>query len=303
MPVYAWIILLLALAWGAVATIHLWNKARALRRERAALGEATAKIERLEAEHLRQAAHRGNTEDRLRGYLQLLDALINTIPNPIYFQDAQGIFQGCNRVFAKNILGLTRDQIIGRRPLEMPDQIPPDLAATYQRQEMVMAQKAGGHTFEEQVHCADGVRRDFLFNMAPIQIPGGDATGTVVVLSDLTEKNRAARDRLQKEKLEGVLETAGAVCHEFNQPLQALSGFLEILSVQRNASDGDPVMERALAQIERMRTITAKLQGITHYETMDYGEKTRIIDIHKSSEADSDREEKLGRAPAGSDHE
>ncbi len=299
MPVYAWIIVLLGLAWGAAATIYLRRKTRDLRRAQAGLGEAASKIERLEAEHLQKEAYRGNTEDRLRGYLQLLDALINTIPNPIYFQDAQGIFQGCNKVFAKEILGLTRDQIIGRRPLEMPDQIPPDLAATYQRQEMIMARKGGGHSFEAQVHCADGARRDFLFSMAPIQNPGVDAIGTVVVLSDLTEKNRAARDRLQKEKLEGVLETAGAVCHEFNQPLQALSGFLEILAVQRNASEGGPVMERALAQIERMRGITAKLQGITHYETMPYGERTKIIDIHKSSEAGAAGEEKCAGGPAG----
>ncbi|MBI5064408.1 MAG: PAS domain-containing protein, partial [Desulfatitalea sp.] len=236
--------------------------------------------------------HRESTEDRLRGYLQLLDALINTIPNPIYFLDAQGVFQGCNKVFARNILGLTRDQIIGRRPLEMPEQIPPDLAATYQHQEMVMAQKGGYHSFEEQVRCADGARREFLFSMAPIQNLGGDASGCVVVLSDLTEKNRAARDRLQREKLEGVLETAGAVCHEFNQPLQALSGFLEILAVTLGAQPDGAPMERALAQIDRMRTITAKLQGISHYETMEYGEKTKIIDIHKSSQAGVVREEK-----------
>ena len=36
-------------------------------------------------------------------------------------------------------------------------------------------------------------------------------------------------------------------------------------------------------QVERMADITAKLQTITHYETMDYDSKTKIIDIHKAS--------------------
>jgi len=298
MSLYAWLIMLLVLmllvlAGGMWAMLNLRLKAQALGQVQQALREATARLNRLEAEYLQKEVHRESTEDRLRGYLQLLDTLINTIPNPIYFQDAQGVFQGCNKVFARNILGLTRDQIIGRRPLEMPEQIPPDLAAAYQHQEMVMVQKGGYHSFEEQVRCADGARREFLFSMAPILNSGGEAGGCVVVLSDLTEKNRAARDRLQREKLEGVLETAGAVCHEFNQPLQALSGFLEILAVQPGpAADGAPYMERALAQIERMRTITAKLQGITHYETMAYGEKTKIIDIHKSSQTGAAREEK-----------
>jgi PAS domain S-box-containing protein len=156
MPVYAWIILLFAMAWGAWATVRLRSRTQELDRMRQALEEAAAKVAQLEADHLQKESHRETTEERLRGYLQLMDALINTIPNPIYFQDAQGVFQGCNKVFAKNILGLTRDQIIGRRPMEMPEQIPPDLAATYQRQGMVMAQKAGYHSFEEQVRCADG---------------------------------------------------------------------------------------------------------------------------------------------------
>ena len=52
-----------------------------------------------------------------------MDTLINTIPNPIFFKDADGVYQGCNKVFAKEILGLTRDRIIGRRPQELTAQI------------------------------------------------------------------------------------------------------------------------------------------------------------------------------------
>ena len=104
-------------------------------------------------------------------------------------------------------------------------------------------------------------------------------------LSDLTEKNRAAQDRMQKEKLQGVLETAGAVCHEMNQPLQALSGYIEILAFKlKGQDDAKAHLERITQQIDRMRTITNKLQGITRYETTDYAGNTKIIDIHKASE-------------------
>jgi hypothetical protein len=34
-----------------------------------------------------------------------------------------------------------------------------------------------------------------------------------------------------------------------------------------------------------MAAITRKLQSITHYKTMDYDSKTKIIDIHKASSA------------------
>lgn len=224
------------------------------------------------------------TEEKLRSFLLLMDTLMNTIPNPIYFKDAEGVYQGCNKVFAKQILGLTRDRIIGKRPMEMPDQIPADLAAAYQREEYKMIDKAGIHTFETQVQCADGRRRDFLFSLAPVMDRQGNLSGSVAILSDLTDKNRAAQNRMQKERLEGVLEIAGAVCHEFNQPLQAISGYTELMAMQLEGHEAHAYIDKLTEQIERMRDITNKLQGVTRYETKDYAGNTKIIDINKASE-------------------
>lgn len=39
---------------------------------------------------------------------------------------------------------------------------------------------------------------------------------------DVTERKILEEERLQREKLEAVLEIAGAVCHELNQPLRSL---------------------------------------------------------------------------------
>ena len=284
MPFLMWIVILLLVALMAWCLQRIRKQALRLEKLRNALNDAKIRLHAMEEDQNRRDTHRETTEDRLRGYLQLLDALINTIPNPIYFKDAQGVFQGCNRVFAKSILGLTRDRIIGVRPQELPEHIPPELAATYLRQEMTMIQKGQSHTFEAEALCADGQRRNFLFSLALIRNEDEAPIGSVAVLSDLTEQNRAARDRAHREKLEGVLETAGGVCHEFNQPLQALSGYLELLTMKGKADEGlAEYVAKALDQIERMRSITAKLQGITHYETMQYANKTKIIDIHKSS--------------------
>lgn len=238
-----------------------------------------------EAAYTQKKARWEQTEVKLRDFLQLLDTVMNTIPNPIYFKDAEGVFQGCNKVFSKQILGLTRDRIIGKRPQELPQQIPAALAATYQREEMKMVDKGGFHTFEAEVQCADGQRRDFWFSLAPVIDAQGDYDGSVAVLSDLTEKNRAARDRMQKEKLEGVLETAGAVCHEFNQPLQAISGYTELMDMTLDGHDAHTYIDKLTSQIARMRDITDKLQGVTRYETKEYAGDTKIIDIHKASGA------------------
>jgi PAS domain S-box-containing protein len=283
MGILFWLLLLISIASGAWGIYRYQVQARSVARLQNSLSKATQKVNNNEKAHKEKEARWETDKSKLRSYLELLDTLINTIPNPIYFKDENGVFQGCNRVFSKEILGLSRDRIIGRRPQELPDQIPPDLASAYQREEARVMEKTGPHTFEAQVQRADGQRRDFLFSLAPVADEAGKHGGSVAVLSDLTEKNRAAQDRMEKEKLEGVLETAGAVCHELNQPLQAFSGYTELMAAALSDHPAAKYIAKLTEQIERMRNITDNLQGITRVEVTDYAGKTKIIDIHKSS--------------------
>lgn len=102
--------------------------------------------------------------------------------------------------------------------------------------------------------------------------------------------NRQLKYRLQAEaesrnlaKLQGVLETAGAVCHELNQPMQAVTGYSELLLMGID-KDG-PHYDHAnaiLEQVERLSGITAKLMRITRYASKDYS-NGKIIDIDKAS--------------------
>jgi PAS domain S-box-containing protein len=237
-----------------------------------------------EAYRQNQLDKRQKAEEKLRRYLKFMDTLINTIPNPIYYKDENGIFRGCNKSFAERILGISRGRIIGHRAEDLNDQIPPNLAAFYRKHELKMLQNGGVRTFEAKVQCADSITREFIFSIAKVNNEDGQTIGSVGVMLDLTEKNRATRYRIQKEKLQGVLETAGAVCHEMNQPLQALYGRAELIMADIDSDDKAYIaIDKIREQANRMVTITRKLQGITRYETMDYADGSKIIDIHKSS--------------------
>ncbi len=86
------------------------------------------------------------------------------------------------------------------------------------------------------------------------------------------------------EKLKVILEMAGAVCHELNQPLQYISGSSELLLMTTPKSD--PLYEdlyKMKQQVDKMGKITKKLMGITTYETKNYVGETSIIDINKAS--------------------
>jgi len=84
-----------------------------------------------------------------------------------------------------------------------------------------------------------------------------------------------------------VLEMAGAICHELNQPMQAISGYSELLMM--NIPEDNTLyryIENIEDQIGRMGEITRKLMRITRYETRSYmGNRYRIIDIDNSAMA------------------
>lgn len=106
----------------------------------------------------------------------------------------------------------------------------------------------------------------------------------VAAIEIALHRHRSETERTYREKLEAVLETTGAVCHELNQPMMALSGYAELLM---DAVDPDDPLYVKIAkiktQVERMGAITQKLMGITRYETRNYANGARIVDIERSS--------------------
>jgi len=101
---------------------------------------------------------------------------------------------------------------------------------------------------------------------------------SVLIQKILTQK------LVEKEKFSGVLEMAGAVCHELNQPIQVAMGYADILLT--DVTEDHPLrpnLRRIKDQIKRMGELTGKLMRITKYETKHYLEGVKIIDIDKAS--------------------
>jgi len=97
-----------------------------------------------------------------------------------------------------------------------------------------------------------------------------------------TLRKQTQAERMHREQLQGVLEMAGAICHEINQPLMSISGYSELLLL--DTQPGTPPHDKAekiKSQADRMGVITKKLMRITKYETKGYL-KGNIVDIDKA---------------------
>ena len=90
---------------------------------------------------------------------------------------------------------------------------------------------------------------------------------------------------LEREKLRVIVELAGAMSHEINQPLTTLLiGLRELLkrSVSR-ATEDQKLLRLVLADAERLLDTSRKLALITRYETTAYLGEQNIIDLTKAS--------------------
>ncbi|MGD8771328.1 MAG: PAS domain-containing protein [Desulfobacterales bacterium] len=104
------------------------------------------------------------------------------------------------------------------------------------------------------------------------------------VFFDITDYKRAEDERIRRQKLQSILEIAGAVCHEMNQPIQGI--YLNLDQLLINMPEDNPLLKKIIFiknQIDKLASITDKLQSITRYETKEYILGTKIIDIEKSS--------------------
>ncbi len=100
----------------------------------------------------------------------------------------------------------------------------------------------------------------------------------------IDELNRAEDEHTENQRLQGVVEMAGAVCHELNQPIQTISGFSELMMMKSDANDPMATYAQKIKQqADRMGKITGKLMRVAAYRTKAHDSLTRIIDIEKAT--------------------
>jgi phosphoserine phosphatase RsbU/P len=89
----------------------------------------------------------------------------------------------------------------------------------------------------------------------------------------------------RQEKLQGVIEMAGGVCHELNQPLQVVSGYAEMLIMDLPEDDpNQEVLKLIKDGVDRIGDLTRKMMNIATCKSKDYwGDTLKIVDIEGSS--------------------
>jgi diguanylate cyclase (GGDEF)-like protein/PAS domain S-box-containing protein len=152
----------------------------------------------------RESADHKKAEKNVRDTSSFMQTLIDAIPCPIFYKDANGKYLGCNKYF-EVFIGMGKEEIIGKTVFDLA---PADLAHKYHAMDSALFLQNGKQIYESQVLYADGSRHDVIFNKAAFLNSDGSPAGLVGVIIDITERKQAEERIVQQNDfLNTVLES------------------------------------------------------------------------------------------------
>jgi len=197
-------------------------------------------------------------QEAITNHNHFLRALLDNIPNPVFYKDTKGVFLGCNNAFLQ-AFGKTSTDIIGKKICEIFSI--ENCRQIIQKDEEIIISKQI-QSFELEFQYADGLIHNIIINQSPFSQSDGTLGGLVGIMIDISETkqiqheleqwniqlNKRVSEELkkvekqrqmliQKSKLESLGQLAAGITHEMNQPLTAITMGLENILFHLKSED------------------------------------------------------------------
>ncbi len=180
-------------------------------------------------------------EKKLRESEQRFKELFNSVSDLIYRQDLEGKFVSVNRAMTQ-IFGYEVHEFLGRKASEF---MKPELRPLFESEYLEGLKKKGHYEGITAYFTRDG-RKIYLEYRSQLIRPQKGEPFISGIARDVTDRILAQREIkklekqvLQAQKMEAIGTLAGGVAHDFNNILQAIFGYTQILLMSKDENDPD----------------------------------------------------------------
>jgi len=211
----------------------------------------------------------------------LLRALLDSIPDLIFFKDHSSVYLGCNRAF-EIFAGRSEMELAG---LTDQDLFPAQVAELFREMDRQMMAQRQARRNEEWVYYPDG-RHVLLETLkTPFYDQDGKVRGLIGISRDITERHQAEEERVnletqlhQAQKMEAVGQLAGGIAHDFNNILTAIMGYSDILASRlEQGSTLRGYAEQVQLATGRAAELTARLLAFSRKQVL----RTKPVELRQ----------------------
>ncbi len=191
-------------------------------------------------------------EDALFHERYLLNSLLASVPDAIYFKDARGRFIRANHALAARIGLDDPREAVGKSGFELPDF--DEALAAHQQDDLVLRTGVAQHYQLEQRKDSRGDEAWDLVTRLPLSDTSGSVVGVIGILRDVTDQKRT-----QEKVHEAVVrrdQFLAMLSHELRNPLGSMVSATQLL---RAAPDEPERRTRLLAVLARQSQQMSRL--------------------------------------------
>ncbi|BCS52572.1 PAS domain S-box protein [Geobacter sp. SVR] len=147
----------------------------------------------------RQIRERRKAEQALRESRAVLERILDSVPQGIFWKDRNGVYRGCNRALVRSLGFQSTDQVIGKTDFDLS--WPVKQAEAYRKDDReVMENNRPKRYIDEPLQQADGTRLRMDTTKVPLADDDGTVYGVLGVFNDVTERRQTQTALRESER-------------------------------------------------------------------------------------------------------